>query len=188
MARDTRQRMVLATSKLLQRKGFHGTGLNQILAEADAPKGSMYFHFPGGKDELAAEAIRESGDYVDRALRAHEAASALQALDSYLTDLGAALERSGFVAGCPIATAALEVGATTPQVGDACHAAFEKLIGRVAGWIEADGADPAIAADQAMLVYSAIEGALVLAKAQRSIEPLRRLQAQLPRLLGRPLA
>jgi len=186
MARDTRERMVLATSKLLQRKGFHGTGLNQILAEAEAPKGSMYFHFPGGKDQLAAEAIRSSGDYVDRALRAHETANALESVDTYLADLGEALERSGFVAGCPIATAALEVGATTPEVGDACHAAFEKLIGRVAGWIEADGADHATASDQAFLIYSAIEGALVLAKAQRSIEPLRRLRAQLPRLLGRP--
>ena len=186
MARDTRQRMVLATSKLLQRKGFHGTGLNQILTEAEAPKGSMYFHFPGGKDQLAAEAIRASGDDVDRALRAHEAATALEALDAYLADVGEVLERSGFVEGCPIATAALEVAATTPEVGDACRAAFELLIGRVAGWIEADGADRTTAADQAMLVYSAIEGALVLAKAQRSVEPLRRLRAQLPLLLGRP--
>ncbi|HEY8491429.1 MAG TPA: helix-turn-helix domain-containing protein, partial [Dehalococcoidia bacterium] len=59
---DSRQRMIRAMSRLMQRQGFHATGLNQVLAESGAPKGSLYFHFPGGKEQLAAEAVQASGD------------------------------------------------------------------------------------------------------------------------------
>ena len=188
MARDTKRRMIVTTSKLLQKQGFHGTGLNQILDEAEAPKGSMYFHFPGGKNQLAAEAIGASGTFIERLLRSHEAGSAVMALDSYLAGLGEWLQRTEFREGCPIATTALEVGASTPEIGDACAAAFELLIDRVAQWLEADGFDADIAADRAFIVYSAIEGALTFAKAKRSVEPLDRLRAELPRLIGAPVA
>jgi TetR/AcrR family transcriptional repressor of lmrAB and yxaGH operons len=178
--------MLTTTAKLLQRQGFNGTGLNQIVAEAGAPKGSMYFHFARGKEQLAAEAIARSGAYVESALAHHVGASAIESLDAYLVDVAAVLERSGYLDGCPIATVALEVGANSEEIGDACADAFERLIGRVASWIEADGADPVTARDRAMLVYAAIEGALVFAKARRSIEPLTRLRAQLPHLLATP--
>ena len=184
--RDTRRRMVVTTSKLLQKQGFHGTGLNQILAEADAPKGSMYFHFPGGKNQLAAEAIAASGDFLDRVLTSHHGQSGLESIDAYLVEMAQWLERTEFREGCPIATTALEVGATTPEIGDACNAAFEQLIGRLRGWLEADGFDARTAHERATLTYAAIEGALTFAKAKRSREPLDRLRSQLPRLIGSP--
>jgi len=178
--------MVVTTSKLLQKQGFHGTGLNQILAEADAPKGSMYFHFPGGKNQLAAEAIAASGDFLDRVLTSHHGESGLNSIDAYLVEMAQWLERTEFREGCPIATTALEVGATTPEIGDACNAAFEQLIGRLRGWLEADGFDARTAHERATLTYAAIEGALTFAKAKRSREPLDRLRSQLPLLIGSP--
>lgn len=182
--------MVVTTAKLLQRQGFHGTGLNQILAEADAPKGSMYFHFPGGKEQLATEAITASGEYVDRALAAHAMThaegDAAGALDAYLAGLVDLLRRSDFQNGCPIATVALEVGATSPEIGDACAGAFERSIERIAGWIEAGGVGAVAASERAFLVYASIEGALLFAKAQRSVEPIERLRSLLPRLIGEP--
>jgi TetR/AcrR family transcriptional repressor of lmrAB and yxaGH operons len=186
MATDTRRRMIVTTSKLLERQGFHGTGLNQILEEANAPKGSMYFHFPGGKNQLAAEAIAAAADHIERALRTHEGGTALQAIDGYLAQMSRWLESTGFSGGCPIATTALEVGATTPELGDACEAAFDRLISRVAGWLEADGFDADTARERASLVYSAIEGALIFSKARRSTEPLERLRGDVPRLVGTP--
>jgi TetR/AcrR family transcriptional repressor of lmrAB and yxaGH operons len=178
--------MIVTTSKLLERQGFHGTGLNQILEEANAPKGSMYFHFPGGKTQLAAEAIAAAADYIDRALRTHEGGPAIAAVDGYLGQMASWLESTEFSGGCPIATTALEVGATTPELGDACESAFDRLIARIAGWLEADGFDADTARERAALVYSAIEGALIFSKARRSTEPLTRLRAQLPRLIGTP--
>jgi TetR/AcrR family transcriptional repressor of lmrAB and yxaGH operons len=186
MRTDTRRRMIVTTSKLLERQGFHGTGLNQILEESNAPKGSMYFHFPGGKNQLAAEAIAAAADHIDRALRTHEGGSALEAIDGYLTRMAGWLESTEFNGGCPIATTALEVSATTPELGDACEAAFYRLISRVSGWLEADGFDAETARERSTLVYSAIEGALIFSKARRSTEPLERLRGQLPRLIGTP--
>jgi TetR/AcrR family transcriptional repressor of lmrAB and yxaGH operons len=178
--------MVVTTSKLLQKQGFHGTGLNQILAEAEAPKGSMYFHFPGGKNQLAAEAIAASGDYLDRVLSACQGASALDSVDAYLVELAGWLERTEFREGCPIATTALEVAATAPEIGDACSAAFEHLISRLSGWLVNDGFDARTADQRAALTYAAIEGSLTFAKAKRSREPLDQLRSQLPRLIGAP--
>lgn len=175
--------MLTTTARLLQRQGFHGTGLNQIVAEAQAPKGSMYFHFPRGKEQLTAEAIALSGSEVESALADHTTSSAIASLDAYLADVAALLERSGYLEGCPIATVALEIGASSEEIGDACADAFGRLIGRVASWIESDGVDPVAARDRALLVYAAIEGALVFAKARRSIEPLTKLRALLPLLL-----
>jgi len=186
MPTDTRRRMIVTTSKLLERQGFHGTGLNQILDEANAPKGSMYFHFPGGKNQLAAEAIAAAADFIDRALRKHEGGTALEAIDGYLAQMGRWLQSTDFSGGCPIATTALEVGATTPELGDACEAAFDRLISRVAGWLEADGFDADTARERASIVYWAIEGALIFSKAQRSTEPLERLRGEVPRLVGTP--
>jgi TetR/AcrR family transcriptional regulator, lmrAB and yxaGH operons repressor len=179
--------MVTTTAKLLRRQGYHGTGLNQIVAEADAPKGSLYFHFPGGKEQLAAEAIIASGIYLDAGLVACQAPTALQSLDAYIAEAAALLERTDYTSGCPIATVALEVGATSPTISAACADAFELLLGRVAGWLERDGVDPEQARERAIVVYSALEGALVFAKARRSVEPLAALRRQLPSLLS-PIA
>jgi TetR/AcrR family transcriptional repressor of lmrAB and yxaGH operons len=186
MAKDSRSRMVVTTAKLLQRQGYHGTGLNQIVAVADAPKGSIYFHFPGGKEQLTAEAIAQSAKYLDGVLERHAADNAVVALDSYLADVASWLEKTDFREGCPIATVALEVGSTSAMIGDACAIAFDRLIERIAGWIGADGVEPAIAYDRAFIVYTAIEGALMFAKVKHSIEPINRLRGALPQLLGSP--
>jgi TetR/AcrR family transcriptional repressor of lmrAB and yxaGH operons len=183
MPRDTRQRMVKTAAKLLQRQGYHGTGLNQILADSGAPKGSMYFHFPGGKEELAAEAIRSSGHDVDAALADHHAGTAAESLDGYLADVALLLRATDYRDGCPIATVALEVGPAVAGIADACHEAFATMRERVAAWLRQDGIDAATAEDHAFLVYAALEGALVFAKAQHSTEPIDRLRALLPVML-----
>jgi TetR/AcrR family transcriptional repressor of lmrAB and yxaGH operons len=178
--------MVTTTAKLMCRQGYHATGLNQIVAESGAPKGSIYFHFPGGKEQLAAEAIAASAAYLDKGLRACERETALASLDLYVTEAANLLERTGYAEGCPIATVTLEAAAASPALGKACADAVETLLGRVTGWLERDGFPPDAARDRAQLVYAAIEGALMFAKAQRSVEPLTALRRQLPGLIGQP--
>jgi TetR/AcrR family transcriptional regulator, lmrAB and yxaGH operons repressor len=184
MKGDARRRIIVTTAKLLRRQGYHATGLNQIVAESGAPKGSMYFHFPGGKEQLAAEAIRASADYLDAGLRACERETALESLDVYVTETANLLERTDFADGCPIATVVLEVIPTSPEIGAACAEAVERLLSRVAGWLERDGMPPDVARERAQLAYAALEGALVFAKAFRSVEPLTTLRRQLPELLA----
>jgi len=69
MAKDTRTRMIETTARLLQHRGYHGTSLNDILEQSGAPRGSLYFHFPGGKDQLAIEATRAGIEEATQALR-----------------------------------------------------------------------------------------------------------------------
>jgi TetR/AcrR family transcriptional repressor of lmrAB and yxaGH operons len=80
----------------------------------------------------------------------------------------------------------LEAAAASPALGRACADAVETLLGRVTGWLERDGFPPDAARDRAQLVYAALEGALMFAKARRSAEPLTALRRQLPGLIGRP--
>jgi TetR/AcrR family transcriptional repressor of lmrAB and yxaGH operons len=175
--------MVITTAKLMRRQGYHGTGLNQIVAEAAAPKGSMYFHFPGGKEQLAAEAIAASAAYLDAAMVASEGSTTLESLDRYLVAAGRTLERSDYTEGCPLATVVLEVAPTSTVIGDACADAIELLLTRLAEWFERDGFTADRARQRAQVIYAAIEGALVLAKALRSTEPLAALREQLPELV-----
>ena len=175
--------MIKTTAKLLQRQGYHATGLSQILAEADAPRGSMYFHFPGGKEELAVAAIARSADYVDSALEKHTGKTAKKALDRYIADAADYLERSCFTAGCPMSTVALEAAPLVAEIGDATAAGFAKVVARVQQWLERDGMPKQTAAERAALIYASLAGAYVFAKAQRSRRPLDRLRENLDRFL-----
>jgi TetR/AcrR family transcriptional repressor of lmrAB and yxaGH operons len=143
----------------------------------------MYFHFPGGKEQLAAEAITASAAYLDAAMRASEGSTTFESLDRYLAEAGHKLQRSDFTEGCPLATVVLEVAPTSTVIGEACSDAIELLLTRLAEWLERDGFSPERARRQAMVIYAAIEGALMFGKALRSIEPLTALRQQLPELV-----
>jgi TetR/AcrR family transcriptional repressor of lmrAB and yxaGH operons len=182
---ETRARMVDATARLLMTQGFHGTGLGQVLEEARAPKGSLYFHFPGGKEELAAEAVRKSAAAWREAVLAVVTASPnpLRAIRNVCELLATRLETSGFQDGCPVATIALEAAPTSDLIHEATHEAYRTWQGIIEGRMRALGVPAARAERLATTVLAAIEGALVLAKASRSGEPLRRVGTELETLL-----
>jgi TetR/AcrR family transcriptional repressor of lmrAB and yxaGH operons len=181
----TRAAIVATTADLLRRQGYAATGLNQIVDQAKAPKGSLYFHFPGGKDELVASALGEAADTWRDALVA--AISNEPDLGRAITRAGellaGELETSGYVCGCPLATATLEVAATNPtvqRVVSAHYRALEDIIAErvIAAGVPADRARPA-----ALLLLSALEGALVLARAHRDGDIIRQIAAQLASLV-----
>src|SRR3981081_2812 len=99
----TRKRLITSTIQLLRRQGAHGTGLQEVLSHSGAPRGSLYFHFPGGKEELVREAIQEAAGVVDRWLRESldRQPSAAEGLEDFLGRYGRQLERAGFEEGCP---------------------------------------------------------------------------------------
>lgn len=188
--RATRSRMLLTTSRLLQTQGYHGTGLSQILAEAAAPRGSMYFHFPGGKEELAVEALRKSQAWVTRAMEAafeRGGGDVRAGLRSFVEAFTRQLTASDFAEGCPFATVALESAALPDAVRRACddaYAGWHTMIAERIGVVEPDRKR---AASLATLVLAAFEGALVLAKARRDIAPLRAVSSQLDSILSKPV-
>src|SRR5947208_14339839 len=123
---DTRERTLRTAANLFRVQGYHGTGLNQVLAEGGLPKGSLYFHFPGGKEQLAAEAVTLAGAELCAMLRAllDAAPDGPSGIDAAVGALAADLEQSGFTHGCPIATVAHDTGGNE-LIRAACAAAFQ---------------------------------------------------------------
>jgi TetR/AcrR family transcriptional regulator, lmrAB and yxaGH operons repressor len=168
----TRRKLVDAAGALMRRQGFHATGLSDIVAESGAPRGSLYFHFPGGKDELACEAI----DMAGAAWRARiEAATARApdpgaAIEAVVELLAEDLEASGFQNGCPAAAVALET--MSPRVRKTVLAHYTRWEIGIAERLAASGIAEPIARQLATVALSAIEGALLLARVQKSRAPL----------------
>jgi TetR/AcrR family transcriptional repressor of lmrAB and yxaGH operons len=190
MAPDTRERMVKATGRLMRDQGFHATGLNEIVATAKAPKGSLYFHFPGGKVALAAAAVDSFAGGISRYMREslESGTSTADAVDEFLEATAARLERTKFRSGCVVATVALEAGAQEPPLGDACDRGLRDWIDILTDGLRRDGFDPDDARRRAELVIATLEGAIVLAKARRDAAPVRSLAATLHDLVLVPRA
>jgi TetR/AcrR family transcriptional repressor of lmrAB and yxaGH operons len=178
---SSREAFILAAAGLLRRRGYAATGLKEIVAASGAPRGSLYFHFPGGKEQLAAEAIARAGRELEGAIAAlldshDELGPGLAAL---VDALAAGLERSGYADGCPVATVALEASASSEPVREAAEDAFARWLAAIERRMRAAGLDPELARRRALLTLSAVEGALVLARAQRDAEPLHAVRDEL---------
>ncbi|MFI6999677.1 TetR/AcrR family transcriptional regulator [Nocardia sp. NPDC050175] len=170
---ETRCQLISATRGLVEKHGYFGTGLNQIIETSGAPRGSLYFHFPGGKDQLVAEAVAQAGNEIAALIDAVEPGDTAAAATSLLTAFGDRLEASAWQQGCPVATVTLDVSAANDTIQAECAAAY-------AGWeealrirLQADGRPDA--EDLAGAILAMIEGGLLLARAQRSREPLERV-------------
>ncbi len=174
MATDTRERLIKTTGRLLRQQGYAATGLNQVMAEAGAPKGSMYFHFPGGKEELAAAAVDRYADrvsaYTNRALA--ETGTVRDAVVRFMDEYISRLERTDFSDGCAVASVAVEANGGPTELSQATGRALGMWVDDFARALEAEGHAPADAHRLATLIIAMIEGSIVMVKGQRSIEPL----------------
>ena len=171
---ETKEKLVSATSKLLRTRGYGATGISQILQESGVPKGSLYHHFPDGKTELAAEAVSFSNQFIAERIEllishSSDAASAFEAFCNFYGD---SLQSTDFQKGCPIATITLEVASSVPDIQHRCEEGFAMITDIFERELISEGAEPDKAKSLTMLALSAIEGALVLCRANRSTQPL----------------
>lgn len=159
----------------LRTRGFHGVGLNELLADAQAPKGVLYHHFPGGKTELALASIAVVVDQttrgLDKLLRLH--ADPVQALELWMAEAEKTLAGSGYERGCPLATIALESTSQDALIRDAIAQGFTAIRATLARALQTRGIEPARANSLAALIVSAYEGALIQARVAGSSGPLR---------------
>jgi TetR/AcrR family transcriptional repressor of lmrAB and yxaGH operons len=181
MARDTRVRIVETTAQLLQHRGYHGTSLSDILTESGAPRGSLYFHFPGGKDQLVMEATRKSVEETTRWLERilGSAKSPVAAVRAYAEGAASALQESDYTFGCPVAPLILDATASFKELAELCKQAFEEWLGLLQEAFVKAGLSVRRAYPLAVLVEASIEGAMVIARTYRDPGPLLSLAAQL---------
>src|SRR5262245_347880 len=174
MSTDTRTRMLETTARLLQLRGYHGTGLNEILAESGAPRGSLYFHFPGGKDQLVLEATRLSVERVTRHRREvlAQAASPAEALRAFAEGLAALLSETDYRLSCPIAPIVLDGTSELAELAALSKQTFEEWIGLLRDAFIKAGIPKKRANGLALLAQSSFEGLLVIARAYRDTGPI----------------
>ncbi|MFJ8845663.1 TetR/AcrR family transcriptional regulator [Streptomyces cyaneofuscatus] len=182
---STRDRIVVAAARLLQRQGYVGTGIKQIATESQATLGSIYHFFPGGKEAVAVAAIRYSDQEFAALLR--EALDGeddpAEAVLSCTRQLAAGLRESGWIDGCPVTAAALETLGADSEIQQACADALNGWEGLVRDKLLRCGFPAGEARELATTVISAVEGAEVTAQVNRSEEPLLAAGRQLARLV-----
>jgi TetR/AcrR family transcriptional repressor of lmrAB and yxaGH operons len=181
----TREKLLEATSLLLRTKGYNAMGLSDIIGQSGVPKGSLYHHFPDGKEGLAAGAVDFAGQKMLVSLQKliDKTGSPVAGIQAFCDYYIQQLEESGYRKGCPLATVALETAADVPMVQQACANAFSSYEKLLAEQIHVFGAPEEKANHLAITTISAIEGALLLAKAQNSTAPLQIMRDQLSDLL-----
>ncbi len=170
----TKERIVNSSATLFRRQGYTATGVKQIVSEAEAPFSSLYHFFPGGKDELAAAAIRSSGEMFRELVEGvfDAAPDALSGVHDCFAGAAETLRLTGYADACPIATVALEVASTNEPLRRATADVFDSWIASATTRLAAEGIEQASARALAIAMIGALEGAFVLSRALRSTEPL----------------
>ena len=170
----TRDRIVDASAELFRRQGYTATGVKQIVAQAQAPFGSLYHFFPGGKEELGAEVIRWSGGIYGQLLPAvfDPAPDVVTGVRDFFAGAAEHLRETDYADACPIATVALEVSSSSEPLRQACADVFNQWIDAGSERFAKAGVDDDVARELAIGMIAALEGAFVLGRALRSTEPL----------------
>ena len=170
---DSRSRMIHAASELFGQRGYHATAFSDVIEGSGAPRGSIYFHFPGGKHELAQEATALAGDEIEvtvaeAASRSSDPASLIRALAEGMVQR---LEASDYKHGCSIATMVLELAPYDEELTVEFDKVFARWRAALVGCFENWGISADSGVALADLVMSGFEGALILSRAARSPEP-----------------
>ncbi len=181
---DTRARMITSAALLLREHGVSGTTIPRVLEHSNGPRGSVRHHFPGGRTELITEALTWAGALVTDFLARKRAAGASAAeVFGLLCDFYAEqLTSTDYAAGCPVGAAAQEsfddpaVGPVLARILDAWTAALTESL------VAAGHAEPE-AGDLALLCVCSLEGAVLVARVQRSTRPIDTVRARLLALL-----
>ena len=173
-----RERMIVSTALLVRERGARATSLDAVLEHSGAPRGSLYHHFPGGREQLLREAMDYAGEYVARRLQRKAAEDPLAAVDSLLDEYRANLLATEFRAGCPVVAVAIESGEDGPDLRDDVVGAFDVWRQVLARGFAAYGIDEARADELALLVVAGFEGALILSRAYRDLAPLESLRRE----------
>lgn len=184
---DTRDRMVTSAALLLRERGVARTSVATVLDHSGGPRGSVGFHFPGGRAELLTEALRSAGDRITARLTqitgtGVSPADVFQGICEYYKTQ---LEASDFTAGCPIGAAAQEAY-DDPTLGPIVAGIIEDWAAVLSEALTLTGHDPMHAADLAMLCIASLEGGITMCRVTRSTRPLDVVQTHVQPLLQAP--
>jgi AcrR family transcriptional regulator len=170
----TRERILFASAELFRRQGYAATGLKQVVGQAEAPFGSLYHFWPGGKQQLADEVLRTGGAFFGSLYRQiMDAANDVPTgLRDFFDGAGQTLAATDYADACPIATVAGEVASSHDVLRQATEDVFEQWLGALAADLAEAGVAPAAARALALQVLALLEGAFLLCRSLRTTEPM----------------
>ncbi|MFI2780852.1 TetR/AcrR family transcriptional regulator [Streptomyces sp. ALB3] len=189
---ESRDRMILSAAALLREYGASATSIDRVLAHSGAPRGSVYHHFPGGRAQLIDEAVALAGDFIagliDAAVRADDP---VEAVDAFFVLWRDRLVESGFRAGCPIVAVAVETNDEAPRLARSAAAVFLRWQEALTALLVRHGLPEERSRRLGAFIIAAVEGAVIMCRAERSTAPIDAAAAEIHDLLvhtlrGRP--
>jgi len=183
MATDSRGSMVRSAASLIRSRGVSATSLSDVLADSGAPRGSIYHHFPKGKEQLAEDAIRWTSERLLAHLRSGAPSSPSAVLERFIDVWRRTVVTSAGTAGCVVAGVAIDTGPDEKALMDVVRATFRSWAALLTEELEAVGIPPQRAKPIALATLAGMEGALILCRAEGNVKPLDAVAAELMRLL-----
>lgn len=184
--KNTKEKFIETASKLFEVKGYNATGLNEILAESGAPKGSLYYHFPKGKEQLALEAIISAGKKITFNLKENlkTADNPIQGVMNNLEHLAKVIDNEQKIRDMSISLIALETYLTSENLRKACEEIFDVLERTYAEKLIETGIDKEKAYELSAVIGAMTEGGITLALTRKNGNPLRLIAKQIPKIIN----
>jgi TetR/AcrR family transcriptional repressor of lmrAB and yxaGH operons len=183
---SAREDILQTTCDLMEKQGYHGTGLNEIVKESGAPKGSLYHYFPEGKEQIASEAVVQSGKTTAERVKHGLGGdgSAAKAIYDFIFNIAEHVESTGFAAGGPLTAVAMETATKSERINFACREAYTLLETAFKEKLLESGFTRIRAEELGTFITAAVEGGIILSRTYHSGNPLRTVAKHLAVLLS----
>lgn len=184
--KSSKDKIIETSSILFQTQGYHATGLNQITKESGAPKGSLYYYFPEGKEQLASEAVESTSILVANRIREGLQCSddPITAIQTFINNLADDYEKSNVKQGLPVAAVALETAHTSEVLRQSCLNSYEMWHNVFAEKLISGGYSKEEAIEVSLVINAMIEGAFINVLLKQNSDPLRKVARYIPKLLS----
>lgn len=182
---DTRNKILLTASRLFLRQGYHATGLNQIIKESGTPKGSLYYYFPNGKEELAIEAVKLTSDFIQQNIKEYldEIDDPVESMQAFIYKITQGIIDLKEVIPYTVSLLALETSLISEHIRESCKNAFEAWEKGFSAKLIKSGFDTKKADELGIIIQVMMEGALISALTKKDMTPLYHVAKYIPVLL-----
>jgi len=181
---NSRDKILQTASRLFQLQGYHATGMNQIISESGLPKGSIYHHFPQGKESLAIEAVQYTSSFIERKLQAlmDDISDPVEAIQAFIADTSGQFDSPEDIEGIPVGLLASETALISEPLRLACVEAFSKWEKILAAKLVENGYDDDYALKMGMLINSMIGGGIMQSITRKDKAPLLAISEVVPQI------
>ncbi|MFE4351921.1 TetR/AcrR family transcriptional regulator [Peribacillus butanolivorans] len=186
MGIDTKSRIIDIATSLFQQKGYLGVGLNEILKACNISKGSLYHHFPNGKEELLIACLHSLNEAITTHMEEifQNYPSTQAATQAMIEELVVQYDRDGMITGYTFSSIVSEMGSLSEPVRNACDQSFTNIQEIYSNKLVADGFSKETTDSISLMMTASIEGGIMLCLTKKTSNPLKMISQVLPNLLN----